>query len=215
MPPRSRESALTPFVPQLGRVPDQQIADLAGVSRALVVNFRKKLGIAAYDGYRSAPAGVTADEGGEREFRGRRSALDPFAELLGKVTDGEIARRAGVTAENVRAYRHRRGIPALGEPPRPAPVQAAAPPDPPPSAPPANLPEPPPPAPFAPVDPAASSPAVPTAFLVTVDTSSGARGYAVVARDIAEAARNALQRLETRHPEATIRSIQRIAELLA
>jgi len=42
----------------------------------------------------------------------RRSKVDPFADQLGEVPDTEIAKLAGVTPENVRAYRKRRGIPA-------------------------------------------------------------------------------------------------------
>ena len=42
----------------------------------------------------------------------RRSKVDPFFDQLGEVPDTEIAKLAGVTPENVRAYRKRRGIPA-------------------------------------------------------------------------------------------------------
>ncbi|MBC04392.1 MAG: hypothetical protein CMJ34_13990 [Phycisphaerae bacterium] len=42
----------------------------------------------------------------------RRSKLDPYFDQLGKVPDAEIAARAGVTPENVRAYRSRHGIEA-------------------------------------------------------------------------------------------------------
>jgi hypothetical protein len=42
----------------------------------------------------------------------RRSKVDPFIDQLGDVPDTEIAKLAGVTPENVRAYRKRRGIPA-------------------------------------------------------------------------------------------------------
>lgn len=42
----------------------------------------------------------------------RRSKVDPFIDQLGEVPDTELAKLAGVTPENVRAYRKRRGIPA-------------------------------------------------------------------------------------------------------
>jgi hypothetical protein len=42
----------------------------------------------------------------------RKSRLDPFFGELGSVPDAEIAARAGVTPENVRAYRSRHGIKA-------------------------------------------------------------------------------------------------------
>lgn len=45
-------------------------------------------------------------------FRGRRSKIDPFVELVGKLADSEVAKRAGVTTQNVRTWRKRRGIPA-------------------------------------------------------------------------------------------------------
>jgi hypothetical protein len=42
----------------------------------------------------------------------RRSKVDPFIDQVGEVPDTKIAKLAGVTPENVRAYRKRRGIPA-------------------------------------------------------------------------------------------------------
>ena len=42
----------------------------------------------------------------------RKSKLDPFADKLGVVPDKELAALAGVSSENVRALRKRRGIPA-------------------------------------------------------------------------------------------------------
>ena len=40
----------------------------------------------------------------------RKSVLDPFESLLGVLSDEEIAKRAGSSVNNVRAYRFRRGI---------------------------------------------------------------------------------------------------------
>lgn len=184
MPAHRRDPALTPFQALLGAVPDQQIADLAGVSRALVVAYRKRLGVAAYTGHRNPPDQRPA---APADFRGRRSALDPFVDQLGRIPDAEIARLAGVTAENVRAYRARRGIPPASE----APVPSAE-------------------TPAVPTPPRAPA----TAFLVGVDTREGPRNYVILAADIAEAARTADARVADRHPEATIRSIQRVAEVL-
>lgn len=45
-----------------------------------------------------------------RAFAGRRSGLDPFVHLLGVEPDAKVAALAGLTVENVRAYRTRRGI---------------------------------------------------------------------------------------------------------
>lgn len=41
---------------------------------------------------------------------GRPSKVDPYRDLVGVLPDREVAERAGVTAENVRMYRIRRGI---------------------------------------------------------------------------------------------------------
>lgn len=133
VPDRAEKSVLAPYRSRLGKVPDQQIADLANVSRTLVVNYRKKLNIAAYQGHKTTASSRPVDSGA-RPFRGRRSALEAYSEMLGKIPDADIARLAGVTAENVRTYRQRRNIPATwqqgveGEvPPVAAPVVAAPP----------------------------------------------------------------------------------------
>ena len=47
-----------------------------------------------------------------RGFSGRRSKIDPFADIVGTVSDKEVAAKAGVSPENVRTWRKRRGIPA-------------------------------------------------------------------------------------------------------
>ncbi|MBM4389479.1 MAG: hypothetical protein FJ090_00015 [Deltaproteobacteria bacterium] len=154
----------------------------------------------------AAPAAPAA-----KAFHGRKSKLDPYVHLLGKLPDAEIATRAGVTTENVRAYRSRRGI----NPSKPnAPAKAA---------------------PVAPAAPArvetkaarahaASAPAAaarvtaggkPSAFTVTADGKAGeVVTYAVVASDIAEAARLAIAGLAARGSTGAIRGIQRVAELL-
>jgi len=228
------KSALAPFKAKLGKIPDQQIADLANVSRTLVVNYRKKLGIPPYQGHKAAAPSAPAKATDDRPFRGRRSALDTYIDRLGRVPDAEIARLAGVTAENVRTYRHRRDIPAtwqLADAPAAAasaaqPVSAKAPKAPPPrrDAPfkaPARTSAPP-----RPVSPPAAVPAAPAAavqlaspavsniaYLVTVDTDEGPRSYALIAGDIALAAAEASVRVAARHPGGAIRSIQRVADM--
>jgi hypothetical protein len=222
---------LEPLKSLLGKVPDQQIADRAGVSRALVVNFRKKLGIPAYEGYKfgqekAASAPISASE---RGFRGRRSALDSYVHVLGTMPDAEVAKLANVTAENVRTYRHRRGIAANWKDVKPAPrpvvetrpfvePRAPAPKKAPswsPAVTPVSVPAPPAPATsLATTDVPVAASGSGTAFLVVVDTEQGPRNYALVAADIASAAGVAQQRVSARHPNASIRSIQRVAELL-
>ena len=104
-----------------GRAPDadaqavqavREIAEKAGVSVDAVTKYRRQLGIPA------AGRSATASEAGSTEAdrprgaRRRKSKLDPYFDLLGKVEDRELATMAGVTRENVRAYRKRHGIPA-------------------------------------------------------------------------------------------------------
>jgi hypothetical protein len=236
-------------------VPDQHIADQAGVSRTLVVNYRKKLGIPAYQGHKNPPAAAAPAAAEARPFRGRRSALDPYLPMLGKVPDSEIARLARVTAENVRTYRQRRHIAAIWHEEGAVPAAPAAPIQPEvaakpaaestkrPSAPaPKERPAPaasapPPPAAKATATSALTAPAVSesaalapasvtgasvgpasadtTAFLVVVDTDQGPRSYALLAADIASAATVAQARVAARHPEGTIRTLQRVAEVLS
>lgn len=262
MPNRNDKSVLAQFRAKLGKVPDQQIAEQAGVSRTLVVNYRKKLGIGAYQGHKTLPAAPppVVETTPAKAFRGRRSALDEYMDVLGKLPDADIAKMAGVTAENVRTYRNRRGIaatwqPAPGRPdviavptapppapapaPVPAPVPAPAPkatrarkpaaapvpvepparvePVAPPPAAPAPEPVAAPTAPTAPAVPAApEAPVAPnTVFLVVVDSDQGQRSYAILGADIADAAVTAAARVSANFAGATIRSIQRVAELLA
>ncbi len=216
MAARKRDSVLSAYTRQLGMVPDHTIAEDAGVSRTLVVNYRKRLGIQAYNGYKQpAPASRHVAEVAPAAFRGRRSALDPYLAQLGRVPDREIAIQAGVTAENVRTYRQRRNIPPTSADARPGAVRSPAPA----TAQPVRRAEPSPGTPAATESrPSAATESTPapagTAFLITVDTDQGARSYAVVATSIAEAADAATQRLTTRYPEGVIRLIQRIAELL-
>lgn len=211
MPPRTPDSVLAPFNHRLGKEPDHLIAAEAGVSRALIIAYRKRLGIPAYEGYKFGQSGnpVSTRKTPEPEepkekpagtFRGRRSALDPYADLLGKVPDGEIARMAGVTPENVRTYRARRGISANWQgrgKDEAAPVAASA------------------PAAAAPVAAfAPGSSAGRTAYLVNVDRAGTTTGYAIIATDFAHAAQVAVELVGKHHGGANIKAIQRIAELL-
>lgn len=239
MSDRAEKSVLAAHRSRLGKVPDQQVADLAGVSRTLVVNYRKKLGIPPYQGHKGAPTQPKATVEDARPFRGRRSALDPYTNVLGTVPDAEIARLAGVTPENVRTYRQRRNIAAVWQdgapteaatPPKvaaqaetakvAAPATARAAPNKVALSPNRATPAPPVMAPSRAVAPvearpeAMMPPSADTAFLVVVETDGGPRQYALVAGDIAAAAALASARVLVRHPAATIRSVQRVAELL-
>lgn len=95
---RGASASLESFRDELGTVPDDVIAEKAGVSRRTVASFRKEHGIAGYKG--------------PRRRRARQSAIDAHVHLLGTMPDAEVAELAGVSGNAVRAYRVRRGIPS-------------------------------------------------------------------------------------------------------
>lgn len=118
-PKKSASNPLDAFRDVLGTVPDDVVADRAGVSRRTVANYRARLGIAGY--------------AGKRRRIHRTSSIDPYVAELGTVPDHVIAAKAGVSTNAVRAYRVRREIPSWraskreGTEVEPAPVAAAAP----------------------------------------------------------------------------------------
>ncbi len=256
MPRPPVDKKLEPYKSKLGNVPDDDIAKTAGVSRSAVVNYRKRLGIAAYAGYKFAAAGhkektstkapkkskvalvvaiapaaaavlpVKRPVGRPRKhplpvaaaaappppkvakppaaiaagvaFHGRRSKLDPYVALLGVESDAAVAAKAGVTIENVRAYRARRTI---GGTRAPGPVVGAA-------AAPATKAS---PAPNAKAASAAPASGGRSAYLVTVDERGEHKSYAVLADDIAQAARAAVDGVKGR---GTVRAVSKVADLL-
>jgi len=135
----------------------------------------------------------------------RKSKMDAFAHLIGVRPDREVAELAGVTPENVRAWRKRRGIgaewrgedtPAAPAPPEPRAVPVAEP-GPPPGAP-----------------PEATAVQIVTdlrGFLVTADDEEE---FLVVAPDIARAASLAVSRLHGHRPSGRVVSVQYVAEML-
>ena len=256
--PKKSTHRLDIYLHRLGKEPDQQIAAEAGVSRSLIISFRKKHDISAYEGYKfgadnpppaaraaaaraatgtpkppkaepkppknkrknkpknTAKPGTTVASAvatpsvavtGE-SFRGRRSALDAYVEMLGKVPDADIAKLADVTSENVRTYRSRRGIGAnwsesgksrVGRPRKviiaPADIQAA------------------------PVgtQPATATPTAATKaiFSVTVEVAGMMRVYAVAARTITEGVAVAHALVARKHPNGIVKGIAHIAEFLS
>jgi len=102
--PGSKDAHLVPYLDELGKVPDADIAERAGVSVRTVASFRSRHQIAGYSGPRRAR--------GERKRRSSR--IDPFAELLGTVPDRVVAEKAGVSLNAVRNYRVKHGIAAAG-----------------------------------------------------------------------------------------------------
>lgn len=93
---RYSEMRLSPFEGQLGRLPDKSIAEKAGLSAATVARIRRSRGI---DAPRPRTGGTS-----------RSSKVAAYADLLGRVSDAEVARLAGVSRAAVRNYRVRRGI---------------------------------------------------------------------------------------------------------
>jgi transposase len=100
--PGSKDNRIEPFRELLGEVPDSEVAKKAGVSVRTIASFRSRNQISGYKG-RSAP---------KKQRKRRKSKIDPFADLVGKVPDRVVAEKAGVTLNAVRNYRASRGIPS-------------------------------------------------------------------------------------------------------
>ncbi len=100
-----RKSKITPFHDQVGTIPDKEVASLAGVSTEAVRMYRRRRGIELNVEKKTVKKK-------KRSPSRRKSRLDPYFDQLGRVPDAEIAAKAGVTPENVRAYRARHGIKA-------------------------------------------------------------------------------------------------------
>ena len=101
-------SKLDPYRDLVGKIPDGELADKAGMSTEGVRMYRRRHKIPM-----TLEARESATKRGPKSPRkARPSKLDPFRDLLGTVPDREVAAMAGVTAENVRAFRRKRGIPA-------------------------------------------------------------------------------------------------------
>lgn len=117
----ARKSKLDPFSEIVGVESDAVVAGKAKVSSETVRSFRVRRGIPALWRGEPSPAANAGPvktpskrtkKSGKRAFAGRRSQVHPYLNLLGTVPDSEIASMAGVTMQNVRAYRIRRGIEA-------------------------------------------------------------------------------------------------------
>ena len=132
-PRKSTVAKLEPYKDQLGKVADMEIASLAGVSNQTVAAYRKSLGIAATTrrGPKPKAAPPKAAKAPKKaasaapKKRGRKSKIAPYDELLGKVADAEIAKKAGVSQNAVRNRRFRMGIAAPPRPEKKAPPKAA------------------------------------------------------------------------------------------
>lgn len=127
---KARKSKLDGFSEIIGVEPDAVVAMKAKVSSETVRTYRQRRGIeagwrdetstAATVGQVKAPAkpgkkarkSKPGKKARKRAFVGRRSRVAAYAHLLGEVPDAEIASMIGMSMQNVRAYRIRRGIEA-------------------------------------------------------------------------------------------------------
>ena len=148
---------------------------------------------------KAAPKAAAKAAPTEKVARRRRSKLDPYQDMLGKVPDAEVAAMAGVTSENVRAYRRRHKIGAdwrgraAAAPVAAAPVAAA-------------------PVAAAPVAAAPASSAALEGFAVVLDGDDEV--YVVLAADIAGAAANAVAAVAARKSGGRIVGIERLGGVL-
>jgi hypothetical protein len=117
-----RKSKVDQVAHLVGKVSDRELAHQIGVTPENVRTWRKRRGIEASwktDAVAAeAPAAAPKAKPKRKKKRKskgasrRKSKLDPWFSQLGAVPDREVAEQAGVTPENVRAYRKRHGIPS-------------------------------------------------------------------------------------------------------
>ena len=209
-----RKSVLDGFVDILGVVSDKEVAKKASSSPENVRAYRMRRSIPAtfrgetLDAFlakekrRAGKQAVTkpARRKKRKMRRRRKSRLDPYLELVGDLSDRELADRAGVTPENVRAYRVRRGIPARwrGEKVEsdqgPAPVAGAA--------------------ARAVTFPSPAGAQVHYAYKVVADVGSESREYVVFAGTMADAALQAASKLQKLHSNSLLRELTLVGEAL-
>jgi len=183
---------LQPFVPDLGQIPDRVVAERVGLSVEAVRRFRLRNGISGRRGRPPVEAPPRSPATPVKR-KGRRSALTPFASEVGHVPDRELAERAGVTVENVRAYRRRRGIPAYWRNEAPPASSASE----------------------ATVQAGAGRKAVEQQAFAVVVHADGVEGqYVVVAPDIATAAARAVSRSVRLGSDVSVREIRYLGRAL-
>ncbi len=207
MPAKSfspRKSKLDQYRDIVGTLSDKDVADRAGVTSENVRTYRLRRGIPAswrgetteqLQAKRASAVAAKATKAAAKPRKRRASALDPYQDRLGRIPDRRVAELAGVSAENVRAYRKRHGIPAYwrGDGAAKAPSGGA------------------------PAKPAARATRKATkrseasgrryAYKVSADVQGTTREYVAFGTDMAEAAALATQRLADLHPGAMLRTI--------
>lgn len=100
---------LEPYRDLMGKRPDGEIANLAGLDRRYVVVFRIQHDIPPY---RRSNTPKPAPAAASKALGFRKSKLDEFRHLMGDVPDGRIAELAGCSREAVMRYRKRHDISA-------------------------------------------------------------------------------------------------------
>ncbi len=129
---RNKAHLVARYESLLGVRTDGEVAELAGVSKMTVANYRARAGIAPYrppKGGASTEETVKAAKPAKRSKKKQRtpraSKIDAFVGLLGRVPDRAVAEKAGVTVGAVQQYRKRLGIAASGRPAEPTAASAA------------------------------------------------------------------------------------------
>jgi transcriptional regulator with XRE-family HTH domain len=118
-----KKSVVEAYAHLVGKVPDREVAEKAGVTTGAVRNWRVSRGIPALGRWPEA-SGDLPPEPGEAQAKPKKAArkakkvdrrrvsrIDPFADEVGQVPDGVIAKKAGVTPGAVANWRRSRGIP--------------------------------------------------------------------------------------------------------
>jgi len=216
-----KRSKLDEFRSVIGKIPDKEVAARAGMSVEGVRLYRKRNSIELEPGARlkrgrrpkSASGAQQAAPRKAGEKRARRTAqseprrriskLDPYREMLGKFPDRDVADKAGVTAENVRAYRRRHSIPATwreeGEETSPTPKRGRG--------------RPPGAAPRHATRPGRVG-AGQQGYSVHVVVGTTTHEYMIIAADISSAAESAQATIRSRHPNGEITAIRHLGPAL-
>lgn len=167
----------------LGVLPDGDVAVQLGVARKTIVAYRKKHGIPRYrQTARLSPEAVNPHPVGT----GRASRLDTFLDIIGTLSDREVAERAGMTTENVRMYRQRRGIAASWRGEASTPTVSTNP-----------------------------GRGAGLAYRLTIGRDQERSRFVVVATDPLDAIRRATATVEAQHPGFTIRSLKLVAPMMS
>jgi hypothetical protein len=217
----AKRSKLDEFRSVIGKIPDKEVAARAGMSVEGVRLYRKRNNIELEPGARlkrgrrpkSASGAPAAAPRKATQKRARRAAqagprrriskLDPYRDMLGKFPDREVADRAGVTAENVRAYRRRHSIPATwreeGEEASPLPKRGRG--------------RPPGVAPRHATRPGRMG-AGQQGYSVHVVVGTTTHEYMIIAADISSAAESAQATIRSRHPNGEITAIRHLGPAL-